>query len=150
MDFKRFNAITKEVLLDYGFRKINPRKYVIRLEHITILLEMCSYDKSKKLAYSFSFNALDNTTDPPTNIENGRFDNLFTKTLVVDYSYNPKWGDPWLRYEEYTEEYYRDLLTNLIKRYFDPFKKDTFELFRTDVGLGNTCTRQARKFLGLE
>ena len=150
MDFKRFNAITKEVLLDYGFRKINPRKYVIRLEHITILLEMFSYDKSKKLAYSFSFNALDNTTDPPTNVENDRFDNICTNTLEVDFSYNPKRGSPWLLYEEYTEEYYRDLLTNLIKRYFDPFKKDTFKVFRTNVGLGNTCTRQARKFLGLE
>ena len=51
-------------------------------------------------------------------------------------------------YEEYEEEGYRNLLTNMLHSYFDPYKKDALQ-FLKDNDYCMCLSKKAKEFLGL-
>ncbi len=117
MEKAAFNKMTREIFKEYGFVKEKER-YILFLEDITIVVRLASWRGVKSFDYYFSINEMFDPTVPVTQ----RYSTV--TELHAEHDLNAQgYHRHEILYEEYTEEEYRALLTNLLHRIFDPFKE---------------------------
>lgn len=124
MDKKEFNKITKEVFLNYGFIKYK-NKYLLVLDDITIVVALCSWRGVKSFNYYFYINDLYDDSIP-FQFNRGMFIEIKMEHDPLAKGYHKHE----ILYEEYEEEGYRNLLTNMLHSYFDPYKKDALKFIK--------------------
>lgn len=138
-----FNKITKEVFLKYGFKKVN-NKFLLLLDNISIVVRFSSWRGIKYFNYNFAIYDLYDSSIP----YDKRFDSVFeikmehTPTLRGYHAHE-------ILFEEYDETTYKELLTNMLHRYFDPYKNNALQ-FLKDNHYCMCLTKKARDFLGLD
>lgn len=130
MDKKIFNKITKEVCLDYGFYK-KGKYFLMQLEDMSIEMHLSSSLGVKSFNFTIAINELHDSSVP--------LEKRFDVIIEIKMEHTPSaqgYHKHEILYEEYTEEYFRKLLTNMLRIYFDGFKKDGIKYVKgTKVGL---------------
>lgn len=142
MDKKVFNKITKEVFLEYGFKK-DGNSFVLLLPDIIITVRFVSYRGIKYFGFNIGIHALYDSSVPYTQ----RYESLIE--LKLEHS-------PFLRgyynheiaYERYDELEYRKLLSNTLHSYFDSYKIDGLQSLR-DNAHTMVLRPEAKEYLGL-
>ena len=140
MEKALFNQITKKIFLEYGFDRQNE-KYVLSLQDITIVARLRSWRGVKYFAYIFYINYPNEICDkqnPDTLIEIKMEHNF----LTAGYHRHE------IKYEEYAEEEYRDLLTRTIHLYFDPYKENAIRYLKNNA-YRMCLSPKANRYLGL-
>ena len=142
MDKIQFNKITKKCFLEYGFSKIK-NKYILALDDVTIVVGFYSWRGVKSFDFYFFINCL---YDASVKF-NEKYDCM--TTIKMEHSPSlPGYHKHEILFETYTEEEYTEMLTNMLHKYFDPYKENAFEFIRNNTH--TMCLRkQAEAFLGL-
>ena len=131
MDRKTFNALTKKIFSDYGFIK-EKTKYVLLLKDVTIAVRFASWRGVKYFSYIFSINKIHDRTLPYED----------RSDCIVEIKMEHTAGNPddyrnhEISFEQYTEEKYRTLLTNMLHAYFDPYKVNALQFIKDNA---DTC-----------
>lgn len=142
MDKRIFNKKTKEIFIEYGFSK-QGNYYILLLDDVTIVVKFCSWRGVKSFNYYFSINALYDSS-----VEfKGRWDTLVEIKMEHDLSAKGYHRHEIL-YEEYEEDEYRKLLTNMLHSCFDPYKENALQYLK-DNDYRMTLSKKAREYLGL-
>lgn len=142
MDKKTFNKLTKAVFEENGFKKCS-NYYLLLLQDISIVVRFSSWRGVKYFNYSFSINDLYDESIP----YNKRFDTVFeikmehTPTLRGYKAHE-------ILFEEYDEIQYREMLTNMLHRYFDPYKNNAMQYIKENEKY-ISYRKEARLYLGL-
>ena len=142
MEKKTFNKMTKEIFTEYGFSK-QGNHYILLLNDVTIVVKFCSWRGVKSFNYYFSINALYDSSVASKD----KSDTLIEIKMEHDLSARGYHRHEIL-YEEYGEEEYRNLLTNMLHIYFDPYKENALQhLKENDYRM--CLSKKAREYLGL-
>ena len=142
MEKKIFNKLTKEIFLEYGFIK-DKNNYILSLDDVTIVVRFRSWRGVKSFDYYFYINALYDASVPFTK----RFDCLFEEHM----EHTPElrgYHAHEILFEEYDEIKYKELLTSMLHRYFDPYKNNALQYLK-DNDYCMSLTKKARQHLGL-
>ena len=140
MEMKSFNAITKEIFLNYGFKK-EKKYYILALKEITFFVWLDSWRGLKSFMYYLSINSLHNEKE---SFEE-RIDIRHAETL--DHNVNPKGSHQHkLCIEEWSEMQYREILNNLLLRYFEPYKEKGLQYLK-EIGYAFSFTEKAQMYL---
>ena len=124
MEKTAFNKITKEVFTKYGFLK-KKDFYVLKLNDVTIVVKFRSWRGVKSFNYWFSINQINDCTLP----DDKKGDTLIEIKMEHNLSAQGYHRHEIL-FEEYTEEEYREMLTNMLHSYFDVYKENAFKYLR--------------------
>ena len=142
MEKSVFNKITKEVFLEYGFKK-DGNTFLLLLHDISIVVRLSSWRGIKYFNYNFAIYNLYDASVP----YNKRYDSLFeikmehTPTLSGYQAHE-------ILFEKYEESDYREMLTKMLHSYFDPYKIDALQYLR-DNDYRMCLRKNVREFLGL-
>lgn len=147
MDKKTFNEITKDILLDYGFIK-SGKKFYLYLPDVVIQLYFTSARGVRYFEYGYSINALDNLTESPRNVLDGRYDNVFGMKLEHSILLEGYHSHD-IPYEIYSEEYYINLLEKTVHIHFDPYRDDAIGHIKKDIYVCDIISNSALKYFGL-
>ena len=142
MEKKIFNKITKEVFLEYGFKE-EDNKFFLLLPDVSIMVRFSSWRGVKYFNYNFGINDLYDTSFP--------LDKRFDSIIAIKMEHSPSlrgFHQHEILYEDYDEAEYRDLLSKMLHRYFDPYKEDAFK-FLKDNDCRMCLSKKAREFLKL-
>ena len=126
MDKKAFDRITKEVFIAYGFIK-KSNTFLLILDEITISCRLYTWNMVRSFNYWISFNELYDVSVP--------YEKRYGSYVAVKMEHSPSadgYHKSEIKYEQYTEEQYRNMLTNMIHSYFDPYKKDALEYIKAN------------------
>ena len=143
MEKSVFNKITKEVFLEYGFKK-EGSSYVLLLDEISIVVRFSSWRGIKYFGYNFAIHDLYDSSVPYVK----RYDSL----VEIKMEHTPShWGyeSHEIRSEEYDETEYRELLSNLLHRCFDRYQKDALQSLREN-NFGMILRKEVLQYLGFE
>ena len=119
MEKKIFDKLTKEIFLEYGFTKYKSN-YVLNLDEVTIVVKFSSWRGVKSFYYYFYINALYDDSVP--------FEKRFDSVVGMHMEHTPElrgYHAHEILYEMYDEMKYRELLSNMLHRYFDPYKNNS-------------------------
>lgn len=142
MDKKSFNKITKEVFLEYGFVKKN-QKYFLILQDVSLVVYLGSWRGVKSFNYYFSVNELYDSSIPAEQ----RSDTLVE--IKMEHNQSAKgYHKHEILFEQYTEEEYINLLSNMLHSYFDAYKENAIR-FLKDNAYCMCLTQKAKMYLGL-
>lgn len=142
MDKKQFNKITKEIYLQYGFIQKNG-KFILQLQDVNIVVLFSSYRNVKYFNYYFSINELHDSNVP---IEK-RYDTLVEIKMEHNQSAQG-YHKHEILFEQYSEEEYKTLLSNMIHLYFDAYKENAIQYLKNNAY--NMCLSQkAKEYLEL-
>lgn len=142
MDKKKFNDITKEIFKSYGFIK-KREIYLLILDDITIECRLLSSLGLKSFYYAISINALyDNS------ITYEKRNGVYIYTKMEHTPSAEGYHKSEIKYEDYTEDQYRELLTNMLHNYFDPYKQDALKYVKDNYKL-LTLKPDGIAFLGI-
>ncbi len=142
MDKKVFNRLTREIFGDYGFIK-DKNKYILSLKDVTIIVMFCSWRGVKSFNYYFYINALYSDIIP--------FEERFDTLIDIKMEHTPTlrgYHAHEIIFEKYDEEEYKDLLNNMLHRYFDPYKVNALQFLR-DNDYCMVLSKKAREYLGI-
>ncbi len=142
MEKRIFNKITKEIFLEYGFKKVK-NKYVLTLDDVTIIVKFCSWRGVKSFNYYFYINELYDKTIP--------FEKRSDSLVEIKMEHTPTlrgYHAHEILYEEYEEMQYKEMLKNMLHCYFDPYKENALQYLR-DNDYRMWLTKKAREYLGL-
>ena len=142
MDKKTFDEITKEIFVKYGFIK-KRNTFLLILDEITVSCRLYTWNLITSFNYWISVNGLYDNSVP--------YEKRYGTYVAIKMEHSPLadgYHKSEIKYEDYTEEYYRKLLTNMLHAYFDPYKKDPIKYIR------DNCERlylkpDEKNFLGL-
>ena len=143
MEKKVFNQVTKDLFLTYGFYKKN-NKYVLPLKDVTIVVLFRSCRGIKSFNYYFYINELYDDSTP--------FEHRYDLLIEITMKHTPSlrgYHAHEILYEQYDEKEYRQLLSDMLHSYFDPYKNNALEFLKQS----DYCmwlSKKARHFLGLE
>jgi len=118
MDKKEFDSVTKEIFLAYGFKKKRDF-YNLVLDEITITCRLYSWNLVRSFNYWFSLNSLYDNSIP--------YEKRYGMLVAVKMEHTPAaqgYHKSEIKYEDYSEEEYRRMLTYMLHTYFDPYKTD--------------------------
>ena len=141
MEKSVFDKITKEVLVDYGFKK-DRYSYLLLLEDVTIVLNLRSWNSIRSFEYYLSINKLYDSSTPLKK----RAD-VIVETKMEHSTDKKGYHRHEIVYEEYSETEYRELLSFLIHKYFDPFKNNAIQFLKEDYEHRLILRENAKKFL---
>ena len=142
MEKRVFNKLTKEIFLEYGFIK-DKNNYILNLKDVTIVVKLCSGRGVKSFNYYFYINDLYDDLIP--------FEKKFDSLIEIKMEHTPElpgYHAHEILFEEYDEMKYKELLTNMLHRYFDPYKINALQYLK-DNDYRMCLTKKAREFLGL-
>lgn len=142
MEKSSFNKITKEVFLEYGFVKYGS-KFLLLLDDISIVVRFSSCRNIKYFNYNFGINALYDASVP--------YDKRFDSVLEIVMEHTPElrgYDAHEIQFEKYSEEEYRELLYNMIHRYFDSYKNNALQFIK-DNECRMCLSKKAKEYLGL-
>ena len=142
MEKKIFNKLTKEVFEEYGFKKCS-NYYLLLLDDISIVVRFSSWRCVKYFNYSFAINDLYDESIP--------YNKRFSTIVEIKMEHTPTlpgYKAHEIVFEEYDENQYREMLTNMLHRYFDPYKNNAIQYIKENEKC--MCYRkEARLYLGL-
>ena len=121
MDKKEFNKITKEVFVAYGFVK-KREIFLLILDEITISCKLYSWNLVRSFNYWISINKLYDDSIP--------YEKRYGTYFAIKMEHSPLaegYHSSEIKYEDYSEEQYRNLLSNMLTTYFDPYKHDALQ-----------------------
>ena len=124
MDKKTFDKITKEIFLAYGFIKKN-RTFLLILDEITISCRLYTWNMITSFNYWISVNRAYDDSIP--------YDQRYGSIVATKIEHSPSaqgYKKSEIKYEEYTEEQYREMLTRMLHSCFDPYKEDAIQCVR--------------------
>lgn len=142
MEKRVFNKLTKEMFLEYGFIK-DKNNYILSLDDVTIVVKFGSWRGVKSFNYYFYINDLYDDFTP--------FEKRFDSVVEIKMEHTPELrGYPAheILFEEYDETKYKELLTTMLHRYFDPYKNNALQ-YLIDNDYRMCLTKKARQYLGL-
>ena len=142
MEKKVFNKITKEVFIEYGFEK-KRNIFLLLLPDISIIVRFSSWRGVKYFNYNFGINFLYDSSVP--------YDKRFDSVVEIKMEHTPSlrgYHAHEILFEEYDEMKYRELLSTMLHRYFDPYKNNALQYLK-DNDYCMCLTKQARQYLGL-
>ena len=139
MEIKGFNKITKEIFLNYGFKK-QKKYYVLALKDITLFVWLDYYCGLRSIHYSLSINEL--------HCEGETIDKRHdSSSIPLLHNVNPKGSQQHkLCIDEWTEMQYREILRKLLCEYFDPYKEKGLQHLK-EIGYTLPFTEKAQMFL---
>ena len=143
MDKKQFNSITKEIFLEYGFKK-QKDSYILYLDKITIIVKFRSWRGVKSFNYWFFLNDLYD--------DSVKFEKRGDTKIAHKMEHSPElrgYHRHEILYEEWAEEEYRELLNKMLHSYFDPYKDNAIQFLKDNERL-LLLTEKARIYLGFE
>lgn len=121
MDKKDFDRITKEIFLENGFIKKRDI-FLLILEEITISCRLYTWNGVRSFNYWISINKLYDDSIP--------YEKRYGTYLAIKMEHDSLakgYHRSEIKYEEYTETEYRELLNYMIHIYFDPYKQDALQ-----------------------
>ena len=142
MEKRVFNKITKEIFLEYGFIK-EKNNYILNLEDVTIVVKFCSWRGVKSFNYYFYINELYDESVP---FEFNR--GMFTE---IKMEHTPKlsgYHAHEIIFEKYNEIEYEQMLKNMLRTYFDPYKQDAIKTIKDNEAI-LLLTKEAKKILNI-
>ena len=142
MEKRFFNKLTKEIFLEYGFTK-EKNNYILSLDDVTLVVRFRSWRRVKSFDYYFYINDLYDDSVPFEK----RFDSLFEEHMKHTPEL-PGCEAHEILFEEYDEMKYRELLSTMLHRYFDPYKNNALQHLR-DNDYCMCLTKKARQYLEL-
>ena len=108
MDKQEFNRITKEVFVAYGFIK-KRETFLLMFDEITISCRLYTWNMVRSFNYWISVNGLYDDSTP--------YEKRYDTYIAVKMEHSPL-ADGYhcseIKYEDYTEEQYRNLLTEML------------------------------------
>lgn len=126
MDKKSFDKITKEVFLAYGFRKKRDT-FILVLDEITISCKLYSWNLVRSFNYWISINGLYDDSIP--------YERRYDTYLAVKMEHSPfaeGYHKSEIKYEDYTEAEYREILNSMLNIYFNPYKEDALSYVKNN------------------
>ena len=142
MDKKLFNKVTKKIFLEYGFIKKN-KKFILQLQDVSVVVYFASWRGVKSFNYYFSINELYDSSIP---VEQ-RSDTLVE--IKMEHNQSAKgYHKHEILFEQYTEEEYTNLLSNMLHSYFDAYKENAIR-FLKDNAYSMCLTQKVKMYLGL-
>jgi hypothetical protein len=124
MDKKDFNRITKEVFVAYGFIK-KRETFLLIFDEITISCRLYTWNLVRSFNYWISVNGLYDDSTP--------YEKRYDTYIAVKMEHSPL-ADGYhrseIKYEDYAEEQYRNLLTEMLHTYFDPYKQNSMQYIK--------------------
>lgn len=121
MDKKRFDRITKEVFLEHGFIK-KRNTFLLIFDEITISCKLYSWNLIKSFNYWISINGLYDDSVP--------YEKRYGTYLAIKMEHSPfaeGYHKSEIKYEDYTENEYREILHGMLNIYFTPYKEDALQ-----------------------
>lgn len=121
MDKKVFDKITKDIFVSYGFVKKRDT-FLLILDEITISCRLYTWNSITSFNYWISVNGLYDETVP--------YEKRYGTFIAIKMEHSPLadgYHKSEIKYEEYTDEQYRNLLTSMLHTYFDPYKQDAVQ-----------------------
>jgi hypothetical protein len=121
MDKKTFDKITKEMFVEYGFIKKRNR-FILILDEITIACQLYTWNMVSSFNYWIGINELYDDSTP--------YEKRYGTYFAIKMEHSPLaegYHSSEIKYENYTEEQYRNMLTYMLHTYFDPYKKDALK-----------------------
>ena len=121
MEKNVFNKITKEVFVAHGFVK-KRNTFLLILDEITISCRLYTWNLIRSFNYWISVNGLYDDAVP--------YEQRYGSYIAIKMEHSPLadgYHKSEIKYEEYTEEQYRNMLTNMLHTYFDPYKQDAMQ-----------------------
>ena len=141
MEKRVFNKLTKEIFLEYGFTKYKSN-YVLNLDEVTIVVKFRSWNGVKSFDYYYYINALYDDSVP--------FEERFDSVVEMHMEHTPElrgYHAHEILFEEYDEIKYKELLTTMLHRYFDPYKNNALQYLK-DNDYCMFLTKKAKQYLG--
>ncbi len=139
MDKKTFNKLTKQIFTEYGFVK-QKEKYMLFLDDVTIVVVFRSWRGVKSFNYFYYINAITSFLEEKSD---SIIEIKMNHNLSLDGYHKHE-----ILFEKYTESEYKELLSNMLHKYFDPYKANAIQ-FLKDNGKSMGMTEKAQKHLGL-
>ncbi len=121
MEKKDFNKITKEIFVANGFVKKRDT-FLLILDEITISCRLYKWNNIQSFNYWISVNGLYDDSIP--------YEKRYGTYIAIKMEHSPfaeGYHKSEIKYEEYSEDQYREMLTNMIHCYFDPYKHDALQ-----------------------
>lgn len=143
MDKKDFDRITKEIFLAHGFKK-KRNTFILILDEIAIYCQLYSWYSIRSFEYWISINALYDDSIP--------YEKRADTYLLVKMEHDPAaegYHKSEIKYEDYTETQYRDILNRMLHIYFDPYKQDALQNIKNNYQILH-LTREAMSYLGID
>ena len=141
MDKKTFNRITKEVFLEYGFKK-EKNKFILYLDDVTLVVRLASWRCVLSFDYYLSINALFDESTPVVERFNSWEEHFVYSPSLQGYHRHE------ILYEEYSEDEYRTRLNERLHAHFDLLKEDSV-YFMTKTDFRYHLLNPARDYLNL-
>ena len=143
MDRKSFDRITKEVFLAYGFMKKRDT-FVMILDEITISCKLYSWNSIRSFNYWISVNGLHDDSEPCEK----RYDTYLA--IKMEHSpYAEGYHKSEIKYEEYTEMEYSEILNSMLNVYFNPYKEDALKYIKSNYTILH-LTPESMAYLGID
>lgn len=121
MEKKQFKRVTTKIYEEYGFVK-KGNYYYLNLEDVLICSGFDSMYGVTYLAYNFSVKAIHSDEErKPNNMFDG-YDSIQNEIYFDKNAQGYHMRE--IRFEDWTEEYYTDKLSELLHYYFDPYKEN--------------------------
>lgn len=142
MDKKKFDNITKEVFVSYGFTKKRDN-FILILDEITVTCKLYSWNMVRSFNYWISVNGLYDNSVP--------YEKRYGTYIALKMEHTPSaegYHKSEIKYEDYTEDQYRELLTKMLHNYFDPYKQDALKYVKDNYKL-LTLKPDGIAFLGI-
>ena len=143
MDKKSFDRITKEVFLAYGFIKKRDT-FILILDEITISCKLYSWNSIKSFNYWISVNGLYDDSVP--------YEKRYGTYLAIKMEHSPSaegYHKSEIKYEDYTEIEFREILASMLNIYFDPYKQDALKYVKSNYKILN-LKPEGIAYLGIE
>jgi len=143
MDKKAFDSITKETFLAYGFIKKRDT-FVLILDEITISCKLYSWNSVKSFNYWISVNGLYDDSVP--------YEKRYGTYLAIKMEHSPSaegYHKSEIKYEDYSEMEYRDILNSMINVYFNPYKQDALAYVKNNYKM-LTLRPEGITYLGID
>ena len=117
--------------------------YILSLDDITIEVALRSWRGVKSFNYVFYINEIDEFSGDPNAKSSSYIEIKMDHSPLLEGYHKHE-----ILFENYTEDEYEEMLSNMLHTYFDPYKEDSLQYLRDNSC--NMCLRkEAREFLGL-
>lgn len=142
MEKRVFNKLTKEIFLEYGFIK-DKNNYILSLDDVTIVVKFCSWRGVKSFNYHFYINDLYDDTIP------FQFNRGMFIEIKMEHSPElPGYDAHEIIFEKYDEIEYAQMLKNMLRTYFDPYKHDAVKFIKDNESI-LLLTKEAKKYFNI-
>lgn len=126
MDVKQFKFLTKQIYENYGFTK-KGKYFYLDLNDVIICSGVLNTYNYSFFAYNISLKAIHSAQE----YKNNMFDGYDCHAIDMYYTPNASgYLKKAVNYEKYSTEEYCKRLSELLKKYFDPFKEDALEYIK--------------------